>query len=59
MFDWFKNLLPGNKLEKRASASGFTHEVMAARESYISGRTGLAELTATAQTCISQCRVPG
>lgn len=39
--------------ERRASASGFTAEVMAARESYISGRRGLGELTATAQACIS------
>ncbi|MEM7529648.1 MAG: hypothetical protein AAF416_18590 [Pseudomonadota bacterium] len=41
------------KPETRASASGFTAEVMAARESYISGRRGLGELTATVQGCIS------
>jgi hypothetical protein len=41
------------KIEKRASASGFTAEIMAARESYISGRRGVGELTATAQSCIS------
>ncbi|WP_417424104.1 phage portal protein [Hoeflea sp.] len=40
-------------IEKRSSASGFTAEIMSARESYISGRTGIAELTATAQACIS------
>lgn len=39
-------------VEKRASASGFTAEIMAAREAYISGSRGIAELTATAQTCI-------
>jgi hypothetical protein len=44
---------PWQKVEKRASASGFTAEIMAARESYISGRRGVAELTATAQSCIS------
>lgn len=44
---------PWQKMEKRASASGFTAEIMAARESYISGRRGVAELTATAQSCIS------
>ncbi|WP_292527821.1 phage portal protein [Methylocystis sp.] len=44
---------PWQKIEKRASASGFTAEIMAARESYISGRRGVAELTATAQSCIS------
>ncbi|MCU0909872.1 MAG: hypothetical protein MUE98_00570 [Rhodobacteraceae bacterium] len=38
--------------EKRASGSGFTAEVIAAREAYVSGRRGIAELTATAQTCI-------
>ncbi len=41
------------KIEKRASGGGFTSEIMAARESYISGRRGIAELTATAQACIS------
>ncbi len=40
------------KIERRA-ASGFTAEVMAARDSYISGRRGIGELTATAQACIS------
>jgi portal protein len=43
----------GEKMETRASASGFTAEVMAARESYFSGRRGLAELTGTAQSCVS------
>lgn len=42
-----------DKIEKRSSASGFTAEIIAARESYISGRRGVAELTATAQGCIS------
>ena len=40
------------KRETRA-ASGFTAEVMAARQSYISGQRGLAELTATVQGCVS------
>lgn len=39
--------------ETRSSGSGFTAEIMAARESYISGSRGIAELTATAQACIS------
>jgi hypothetical protein len=34
-------------------ASGFTAQVMAAREQWISGRSGLAELTATVQGCVS------
>ena len=33
--------------------SGFTAELMSARESYISGRRGIAELTGTAQMCVS------
>lgn len=41
------------KTERRSAASGFTAEIIAARESYISGRRGLAELTATAQGCVS------
>ena len=49
ILDIFKRKAP----ETRASASGFTAEIMSARESYISGRRGLAELTATAQTCVS------
>ncbi len=40
-------------VEKRAHASGFTAEVMAARESYTAGRRGIGELTATTQACIS------
>lgn len=40
-------------IETRASGSGFTAEIIAARESYISGSRGLAELTATAQSCVS------
>jgi hypothetical protein len=44
---------PWQKTEKRSAASGFSAEIIAARESYISGRSGLAELTATAQSCIS------
>jgi len=47
IFDFFK------RTEKRSAASGFTAEVMQMRESYISGRRGLAELTSTAQSCIS------
>lgn len=41
------------KNEERAAASGFTAEVMAARESYVSGSRGIGELTATVQSCIS------
>ena len=44
---------PWQKREKRSAASGFTAEIVAAREAYISGRRGIGELTATAQSCVS------
>jgi phage portal protein BeeE len=50
IIDWFRRSPP---VEKRSAMSGFTAELMAARESYIGGRRGIAELTATAQSCIS------
>lgn len=50
MFRWVKNKLG---LEKRSTGYGFTAEIIAARSSYLSGKSGLAELTATAQSCIS------
>ncbi|MER9150801.1 phage portal protein [Mesorhizobium opportunistum] len=50
IFDWFRR---SPDVERRSAMSGFTAELMAARESYISGRRGIAELTATAQSCIS------
>lgn len=49
ILDWFRRA----PVEKRSAMSGFTAELMAARESYISGRRGIAELTATAQSCVS------
>lgn len=39
--------------ETRASGSGYTAQVIAAREGYISGRRGVAELTSTVQACVS------
>ena len=39
--------------ETRAAGSGFTAEVISAREAYISGRRGIAELTGTVQACVS------
>lgn len=41
------------KVETRATGSGFTAEIMAAREAYISGRRGIGELTATVQSCVT------
>jgi hypothetical protein len=43
--------LPDN--ETRSSGSGYTAAIMAARQSYISGVSGLSELTATVQACVS------
>ena len=60
MLGWLKRIVPGgndtangSQYEKRSAGSGFTAEIMAARESYIAGRRGIAELTATAQSCVS------
>jgi hypothetical protein len=39
--------------ERRSSGMGYVAEIMAARESYISGRRDLGELTATVQVCVS------
>lgn len=52
MLGFLKSLLP-NRIERRSAASGFTAELIQAREAYISGRRGIAELTATAQSCVS------
>lgn len=51
MFGWLRNKL--RPIEERSSGSGYTAQVMAARDSFISGRRGVAELTATVQSCIS------
>ena len=40
-------------IETRAVGTGYTAEIMAAREAYISGRSGIGELTATVQGCVS------
>ncbi|MCO5129389.1 MAG: phage portal protein [Xanthobacteraceae bacterium] len=50
IMDLFRRSAP---VEKRSAMSGFTAEIMQAREAYISGRRGIAELTATAQSCVS------
>jgi len=46
----FKRKSP--EIEERSSGSGYTAQVMAARDSYISGRRGVAELTSTVQACV-------
>lgn len=52
MFNLLKRIF-SPAVEKRSAASGFTAEIIAAREAYVSGRRGIAELTATAQSCVS------
>src|SRR6056297_2633411 len=51
MLNWIKSKL--GTTETRASGSNYTAQVIAARDSYISGRRGVAELTASVQGCIS------
>ena len=51
MLGWLMNKL--RPIEARSSGSGYTAQVMAARDSFISGRRGVAELTATVQSCVS------
>jgi hypothetical protein len=53
MWGWLKWRQAPAAPEKRASGTGYTAAVMAARESYIAGAGGLAELTGTAQACVS------
>jgi hypothetical protein len=40
-------------VEVRSSGSGYTAAIMAARQSWISGTSGIGELTATVQSCVS------
>ena len=39
--------------ETRSSGTGYTAQIIAARESYITGMSDLAELSSAAQTCVS------
>lgn len=40
-------------VEKRSSGAGYTAMILAARQSYIAGVSGLGELTACVQSCVS------
>ncbi|WP_420343521.1 hypothetical protein [Paenirhodobacter sp.] len=51
MFGLFKRKEPA--VEKRAVPQGFTTEMMTARAEWLSGVSGVAELTAAVQSCIS------
>lgn len=51
MFDWFKKK---TEVETRSVVQGgFTGQVMALRESWLAGHSGLGELTAAVQSCVS------
>lgn len=51
MLNW---LFGRPKVETRSAViTGLTAEIMAARSSYVAGRSGLGELTATVQACVS------
>lgn len=52
MLAWLKRRA-APRIEARASGSGYTAALMAAREGWISGHASAAELTATVQGCIS------
>lgn len=43
----------GKRETRSASGAGYTSQIMAARQAYIAGRTGLGELTSTVQTCVT------
>lgn len=43
----------GTPETRSASGTGYTSQIMAARQAYIAGRSGLGELTAAVQTCVS------
>lgn len=49
-FDRFKRKA---EPEKRAYGSGYTSQIIGARQAYITGAQGAAELTGTVQTCVS------
>ncbi len=51
MLNWLRNRF--RQVETRSSGSGYTAQIMAARDSYISGKRGVAELSATVQSCVS------
>ena len=41
------------EIETRSSGSGYTSAILSARESWISGQSGLGELTGCVQSCVS------
>jgi hypothetical protein len=52
LLDLFRRKAPPAP-ETRSSGSGYTAQIMAARESYITGASGIGQLTATVQGCVT------
>ncbi|RWR14310.1 phage portal family protein [Paenirhodobacter populi] len=53
MFGWFKRQAVPQVETRSASSTGYTAQILAARQSYISGVSGLGELTAAVQSSVS------
>ncbi|MFC3060368.1 hypothetical protein [Paenirhodobacter populi] len=53
MFGWFKRQVVPQVETRSASSTGYTAQILAARQSYISGVSGLGELTAAVQSSVS------
>lgn len=53
MLEWLRRRLTAAPEQRSGMAAGYTSAIMAARESYISGSSGIAELTATVQSCVT------
>ncbi len=51
MLQWLRN--KRQPVEARSSGSTYTAQIIAARAAYITGRSGLAELTGTVASCVS------
>lgn len=51
--DLFRRKVPAGSLETRSSGTGYTAQLIGARQAYISGVSGIGELTATVQGCVS------
>ncbi|MEQ9260939.1 MAG: phage portal protein [Roseovarius sp.] len=54
MFNLFKRKKPQPEETRSISTGGFTAQVIGAREQWISGQSGLGELTATVQSAVSR-----
>lgn len=50
---FWQRLFGLEKVETRASGTGYTTQIMEARAAYIAGTNGIAELTGTVQGCVS------